>query len=92
MLPKKLVEGSSPSLELFSGAESCRARVTRSDALECAESADSSPDVSSLGPSRREVVLLCLLALDGDAVSACILFNVFPIEEIFPLHRHHWRS
>lgn len=86
MLHKKLVEGSSPPLELFGGAKSCRARVTRSNALESAELADSSPDASSLGSSRREVVLLCLLALEGDVVSACILFNVFP------LHRHHWRS
>ena len=29
-------------------------------------------------------MVFCLLALDGEAVSACILFNVFPIEEMFP--------
>ena len=37
-----------------------------------------------LSSSRCAVVAFCLLALEGDAVSAYILFKLFPVEEMFP--------
>lgn len=57
--------------------------MTSSNGLVSTELADSSQDASALSTSQR-VVVFCLLALEGDAVSACILFRAFPIEKMFP--------
>lgn len=79
---RKLVEGSSASLKFYGGTCSCWAQVTWSNALESIKSADSPP-----GPIDEHITTsshgFLFLAL-GEAVSAYILFNAFPIKETFP--------